>query len=260
MEVSNMNIIVSGSRGYNNQEVVSALIQQTIDRISECVTCIYVGDARGVDACARNWAYLEGHQVKRYVADWSLGRHAGVRRTAQMIGAAAESDCILIAIATPSLDSSPGTAHAVRIAQAAHIPVALYELDGDQATTNHAVIAAAKVARQIEMLKSYPTVDMARLYGAWWATPDWTIDAGLDKLVDDYDSLITPYTTRNDTLEPDRRIGEPTAPRNGGTLPDVESAPRSTHSPDGLSTPLAWALDAIFNLPTVTPPNLDEKA
>ena len=93
-----MKTIIAGSRGIDDFAIVSKAIVDSGFEITEVVS----GTARGVDLEGEGWASLNEVPIKRFPADWSLGRGAGHKRNAEM----AEYADALIAIWD---GKSPGT-------------------------------------------------------------------------------------------------------------------------------------------------------
>lgn len=116
-------ILVTGSRLLTDAELVSrALAEAVADHGADLV--VVHGAARGADTLADRAARGLGLKVERRPADWAnLGRRAGVVRNAEMVrgGAAA---CIAFLVAGAECR---GTRDAMRRAQAAGIPVRVYQ-------------------------------------------------------------------------------------------------------------------------------------
>jgi hypothetical protein len=51
----------------------------------------------GADALAEKWAFMRYHTVKRFHADWSLGKKAGPLRNAEMTAWVAEQESYAVA-------------------------------------------------------------------------------------------------------------------------------------------------------------------
>lgn len=79
---------------------------------------VWVGNARGVDSVTAAWCARLGVPVRVWPAAWSRwGRSAGVRRSAEMVGALPAGSAV-VAFSPGSLAASPGTAHCVGFARA----------------------------------------------------------------------------------------------------------------------------------------------
>jgi hypothetical protein len=74
-------IAVVGSREFNNQKQLEAVLKYIFEEGDELVT----GGAPGVDTWAERWAIRKGYRVKIFRPDWSLGRHAGFLRNTKIV-------------------------------------------------------------------------------------------------------------------------------------------------------------------------------
>jgi hypothetical protein len=105
-------VVVCGSRRWwSHARVTLALLKVWSPQFA----ALWHGAARGADLFADAFARGSGIPVRRWPADWSLGRSAGVRRSAEMV-AAAPPGSICVAFVLGRLADSRGTAHTVRLA------------------------------------------------------------------------------------------------------------------------------------------------
>lgn len=102
-----MVIAISGSRSINNKDLLKSVINNSNFPISELV----FGDAKGVDAMAKEFAVENKIPYKVFIPDWKkYGRKAGILRNIDMIN---HSDA-LIALWD---GKSRGTKHAIDYAK-----------------------------------------------------------------------------------------------------------------------------------------------
>lgn len=114
-----MKCIIAGSRDVDQYIVVADAIAESGFQITEVVS----GTARGVDTLGERWARIHSVPVRRFPADWSKHRKsAGPIRNQQMADYV-RPDGGLIAVWN---GVSVGTAHMIRIAQAAGLKVHVY--------------------------------------------------------------------------------------------------------------------------------------
>lgn len=94
-----MRIIISGSREFNNYEIIENKILDIIRKLNSNTSSIEIvsGGCRGVDKCAEMFAYRNGFKFTEFPADWSLGKRAGYLRNKQMAEYASELNGVLIA-------------------------------------------------------------------------------------------------------------------------------------------------------------------
>lgn len=94
-----MRIVISGSRDFNNYEVIESNILDIIGKLNSNTSSIEIisGGCRGVDRCAEMFAYRNGYEFTEFPADWSLGKSAGYLRNKQMAEYASELNGVLIA-------------------------------------------------------------------------------------------------------------------------------------------------------------------
>ena len=75
------NIIVAGSRGFDNYD----LLKEKLDYYFEsCTPTIVCGEACGADSLGKRYAEEHGYNVLSFPADWSKGRGAGYLRNEEM--------------------------------------------------------------------------------------------------------------------------------------------------------------------------------
>jgi predicted Rossmann fold nucleotide-binding protein DprA/Smf involved in DNA uptake len=111
-----MNVIIAGSRGVTDYEIVC----EAIDRSGFHVTRVVSGAARGVDQLGERWAKEHDRPLLRMPAEWkTYGRSAGYRRNETMAGVADA----LIAIWD---GQSPGTHHMIQAARRRGLRVFIY--------------------------------------------------------------------------------------------------------------------------------------
>jgi hypothetical protein len=108
-------LIIAGSRRYTDWPRLRAVCDTLL---ADCgpFASIWSGAAQGADTLGLRWASFRGLPTLAWPPDWQrYGKQAGVRRSADMIQAAATGS-ILAAFVPTTLAESPGTAHTVRLA------------------------------------------------------------------------------------------------------------------------------------------------
>jgi len=76
-----LKVIIAGSRSIEDYNIVSQIINDYEDEITEVVS----GTAKGVDRFGEMWAKARNIPIKQFPADWdSNGRGAGYIRNRQM--------------------------------------------------------------------------------------------------------------------------------------------------------------------------------
>jgi hypothetical protein len=75
-----MKVIVAGSHGITDSNLVAGAIQASGFAITEIVS----GGAKGVDRLGENYAAQHGIPVRKFITDWRLGRGAGIKNNADM--------------------------------------------------------------------------------------------------------------------------------------------------------------------------------
>lgn len=76
-------VIVAGSRGFRNYGILKGKLDLFLSQTAEPVE-IVSGTAAGADLLGEQYARETGLTVKRFPADWSLGKRAGYLRNEQM--------------------------------------------------------------------------------------------------------------------------------------------------------------------------------
>lgn len=110
-----MRLIVCGGRSYLDRLRVFAVLD-AIHR-KRGISRIIQGGASGADAWAREWAKANSIRCGTYHADWHLhGRAAGPIRNAEMLKLSKPDGVV-------AFPGKAGTAHMVRIAKEAGLPV-----------------------------------------------------------------------------------------------------------------------------------------
>lgn len=86
-----MIVIVTGGRAYNGTGLVEALDALERESSDYDPMMLIVGDARGADQIARDWAIKNSVFHKLHLADWdAYGKGAGPRRNSDMVKSAFE--------------------------------------------------------------------------------------------------------------------------------------------------------------------------
>ena len=119
MEKKIFRIIIAGSRGFNDYELLKNKMDHLLSRVSKEYDEIHIvcGKARGADTLGEQYAKERGYVVDAYPADWNkYGKSAGYRRNVQM---AENAD----ALAAFWDGNSPGTRHMIDIAKSYRLSV-----------------------------------------------------------------------------------------------------------------------------------------
>ena len=115
-------VIVCGGRNYGDYDRVRAVLDRLARRVE--IFAIRHGAARGADSLGGRWARENGYLEQVYPAEWDrLGKRAGFARNQEMIddhNPEIPSSRVVAVVAFPG---GNGTAHMVRIARAAGVPV-----------------------------------------------------------------------------------------------------------------------------------------
>lgn len=87
-----MRILVTGSRDWEDYEVVWDALSLLVDRHEQMIQHTVVeGGARGADSQAAEYAHLRDWIVETHPADWNKhGKRAGYIRNAEMVAAGAD--------------------------------------------------------------------------------------------------------------------------------------------------------------------------
>lgn len=110
-----MKVLVCGGRGYTDRAKVYAILDGYHTRAS--ITKLIIGDAKGADTLARDWATVNNVLSECYIAAWkSHGLAAGPRRNLHMLNEAKPD----LVIAFPG---GAGTEHMKYIARNAGVNV-----------------------------------------------------------------------------------------------------------------------------------------
>lgn len=116
-----MRLLGCGDRWWTDQQ----LVDDTLDGIHAVtpITMLIEGEARGADKACRSWAERRGVPFTPYPADWGrYGRAAGPIRNQQQLD---EGKPDRVVAFHDNLRESKGTAHMVRIARDAGLPVTI---------------------------------------------------------------------------------------------------------------------------------------
>jgi len=118
---SGVRVLVCGSRTYAARETIYSVLD------SRRPSVVMHGMAvDGADRIADDWAMVKECPVQRYRANWrELGKRAGPLRNIQMLEEG-KPDLVLAFVDKP-LHESRGTAHMVKVAREAGIPVEVFE-------------------------------------------------------------------------------------------------------------------------------------
>ena len=109
------NVIVAGSRNFNDYELLTAKLDKILSKRDNVQ--IVSGGARGADSLGERYAKEHNLPLKIFPANWDLyGRSAGYRRNEQM----AEYADALVAFWD---GESHGTKHMIETAQAMGLPL-----------------------------------------------------------------------------------------------------------------------------------------
>lgn len=121
-----MRVMVTGSRYCSIEDELK--VWRVLDQLDPDMTFLILGDAKGVDRSAKDWAQREGYfedgLVEVYTADWELyDKKAGVLRNEDMVDIG-EPD-LVVAFPGPR---SVGTWHAIKYAAGRGIEVRIYPI------------------------------------------------------------------------------------------------------------------------------------
>ena len=119
-----MRVIIAGSSTLGDPTP----IYDACDRaVAEGLTIgeVVCGDASGADTHGRHWAEDHGIPVSHHPANWTRGKRAGMERNTNMAVYAATGmkGGALILVWTGNAESSPGSAHMLRVAKHMRLPV-----------------------------------------------------------------------------------------------------------------------------------------
>jgi YspA, cpYpsA-related SLOG family len=115
-------VLVTGSRTWDDPRTIEQALAVILACHPEGVLLVHGACPRGADAiAAAHAARTPGYQIEAHPADWRRhGRAAGHRRNAEMIALGADGCVAFIRAA------SPDSTAAVRLAEAAGIPIWLH--------------------------------------------------------------------------------------------------------------------------------------
>lgn len=127
MTMTKFKVIIAGSRELTmSPEAVFSRIENLTGEQKHIE--VVSGTARGGDKLGESWANKQGHQIKRFPAEWNrFGLSAGFRRNEQM----ADYADALIAIWD---GKSKGTNHMINVAKNRKLPVRVIRMDKFVAT------------------------------------------------------------------------------------------------------------------------------
>jgi hypothetical protein len=119
-----MRILVCGDREWNNREAIKRELLKILE--VDTIDCVIEGEARGADIIARDICEKELNiMVYKYPANWAkFGKPAGVLRNIQMLKRGQPQ---LVLAFHPDITKSKGTAHMIKIAKEANVPVLLFK-------------------------------------------------------------------------------------------------------------------------------------
>ena len=119
-----MNILVTGSRYWTNEDVIRGVLVG-FDR-----NILIHGNCRGVDRIAGRIAKELGFRVLPVPAKWNIyGKKAGVLRNIQMLDLLTGGKDVVLAF-HEDITSSKGTKHCVREAKKRDLYVLIFGVDG----------------------------------------------------------------------------------------------------------------------------------
>lgn len=122
-----MKVLVCGSRSFEEGQVIWDVLDGMLKHHGRLT--VVSGVARGADQIALTWAQKNGEERLEFPADWkSHGKSAGPIRNLQML-VEGEPDVVWAFVDKP-LTESRGTAHMVKIAHEAGVPVRVVQVMG----------------------------------------------------------------------------------------------------------------------------------
>ena len=127
-------VLICGDRNWRRYDIILATLKKLHEQTP--IDVVIEGECRGADLLGKRAAYALGIVVSEFPAQWDVhGLAAGPIRNAQMLR---EGKPTLVLAFHDDLSNSKGTAHMVKIAKAAGVPV--------QIITQRSFGAAAKGA------------------------------------------------------------------------------------------------------------------
>ncbi len=119
-----MKLIIAGGRDFNDYELLKKEVSIFIESCNVDISDIEIvsGTARGADLLGEKYAKEYNIKIKRFPADWSLGKSAGYIRNKQMSEYATYCICFWN-------NESKGTKHMIDLAkqQNLELKVVIYE-------------------------------------------------------------------------------------------------------------------------------------
>ena len=111
-------IVISGSRDFNNYELLKSYTDECIATLRKKYTLIFLsGRCRGADFLGERYAKEQGFKIEYFPAEWEkYGRAAGPKRNEQMAALADYIICFWDG-------KSKGTASMISLAKAKGIPL-----------------------------------------------------------------------------------------------------------------------------------------
>jgi len=82
MQQEPFKVIIAGGRDFNNYKMLYDRCQFFLQNKENIE--VVSGGAKGADTLGERYAKENGHTVKRFIPDWSIGRVAGILRNAEM--------------------------------------------------------------------------------------------------------------------------------------------------------------------------------
>ena len=115
-----MKVIIAGSRGFDDYEMLCKVCDHMLSRQTEIE--IVSGAARGADLLGERYAKERGMFVKKFPADWSIGKSAGFIRNSQM---ADYSDALICFWD----GESKGSKHIINLAKEKNLKIKIHLFD-----------------------------------------------------------------------------------------------------------------------------------
>ena len=115
-----MKVIIAGSRGFDDYEMLCKVCDHMLSRQTEIE--IVSGAARGADLLGERYAKERGMFVKKFPADWSIGKSAGFIRNSQM---ADYSDALICFWD----GESKGSKHMINLAKEKNLKIKIHLFD-----------------------------------------------------------------------------------------------------------------------------------
>lgn len=77
-------VFIAGSRSFTDFDLLCAKCDFYLQNKKTSDISIISGGAKGADALARKYAEIRGFKFIEYLADWSIGKKAGILRNIEM--------------------------------------------------------------------------------------------------------------------------------------------------------------------------------